>query len=165
MPPTIARSGTFDATPLQILNRMNRLMNINNVDTDGRWVVVDPVFAEILMDENSKLINNDYNPGSHQLTNGKLSETNIRGFRVYISNNLPAVGTGPGTVDNNGSSAHYGVIVAGQDSAVATAQQIDKTETFRDPMSFADVARGLNLYGRKILRPEALFRAWYNINQ
>jgi hypothetical protein len=158
-------SGTFDATPLQILNRMNRILDINNVDKEGRYIVIDPVFAEILMDENSKLINNDYNPGADQLTNGKLTEMKIRGFRVYMSNNLPVVGTGPGTVDNNGGSAHYGVILAGQDSAVATAQQIDKTETYRDPNSFADVARGLNLYGRKILRPEALVRAWYNINQ
>jgi hypothetical protein len=157
-------SGTFDATPLAILNRFNRLMDVNNVDKDGRWVVIDPVFAEILMDENSKFINNDYNPGSDQLTNGKLVDMKIRGFRVYLSNNLPYVGTGPGTADNNGSSSHYGIIVAGHDSAVATAQQIDKTETYRDPFSFADVCRGMNLYGRKILRPETLFRAWYNIN-
>lgn len=160
-------AGTFDATPLQILNRFNRIMDQANVDKDGRWVVIDPVFAEILMDENSKLVNNDYMENQNAgggLTNGKVVPGKIRGFRVYMSNNLPLVGTGPGTVDNNGSSAHYGIIVAGQDSAVATAQQIDKTETYRDPNSFADVARGLNLYGRKILRPEALMRAWYNIN-
>jgi len=157
-------AGTYDATPLAILNRMNRILDVNNVDKEGRWVVIDPVFAEILMDENSKFINNDYNPGADQLTNGKMIEQKIRGFRVYMSNNLPYVGTGPGTADTNGSSAHYGIIVAGQDSAVASAQQIDKTETYRDPFSFADVCRGMNLYGRKILRPEALVRCWYNIN-
>ncbi len=159
----VGTAGTFDATPLEILNRMDRVLNLNNVDREGRWVVVDPYFVEKLKDENSKLINNDYNPGANQLTNGRLIEGKIRGFRVYESNNLPVVGTGPGTIDTNGSSAHYGVIVAGIDSAVATAQQIDKTETFRDPNSFADVARGLNLYGRKILRSEALVRAIYNI--
>lgn len=160
-------SGTFDATPLRVLNRMNRLMDQLNVPKDNRWVVVDPVFAEILMDENSKLVSNDYMENQNAgggLTNGKVVPGKIRGFRVYMSNNLPLVGTGPGTADNNGSSAHYGLIVAGHDSAVATAQQIDKTETYRDPFSFADVCRGMNLYGRKILRPEGLVRALYNIN-
>jgi hypothetical protein len=45
---------------------------------------------------------------------------------------------------------------------VATAQQITKTETYRDPDSFADIVRGMHLYGRKILRPEALVTAKYN---
>lgn len=159
-------SGTFDVTPLQILNRMARKMDELNVDKDGRWIVIDPVFKELLLDENSKFVNNDFaanqNAGG-KLNNGMISGS-IRGFRVYESNNLPYIGTGPGTADTNGSSAHFGVIVAGHDSAVATAQQIDKTEKFRDPYSFADVVRGLNLYGRKILRPEALVRAIWNSN-
>ena len=161
---SVGTAGTFDATPLQILNRINRKMDVNNVPKEGRWVIVDPVFVEILMDENSKLINNDYNPGADQLTNGKLQEKQIRGFTVYNSNNLPFVGTGAGTADNNGSSAHYGVIMAGQKSAVATAQQLNNVEKFRSQDFFGDVCRGMHLYGRKILRPEALFRVWYNIN-
>jgi hypothetical protein len=83
---------------------------------------------------------------------------------VYESNNLPFVGTGPGTADTNGSSAHYGVIVAGHKSAVATAQQLNDTEKFRSQDFFGDVVRGMHLYGRKILRPEALYRVFYNIN-
>lgn len=155
-------SGTFDATPLQILNRMNRLLDQQNADKDGRWVVIDPVFHELLMDENSKFMNHDYQ-SSEQLDNGKIMSSKIRGFRVYLSNNLPYLSTGPATVDANGSSTIFGVIVAGVDGAVATAQQIDKTETFRDPNSFADVVRGMNLYGRKILRSEGLVRAIYNL--
>ena len=158
-------SGTFDATPLRILNRFNRLFDQLNVPKDNRWVVIDPVFAEILMDENSKLVNNDFNVGSGEgLFNGKLSASKLRGFRVYMSNNLPTIGTGPGTADTNGSSSHYGVIVAGTDSAVATAEQINKTENFRDPNSFGDIVRGMHMYGRKILRPEGLARVIYNIN-
>lgn len=160
-------SGTYDVTPLQVLNRMARLLDENNVDKDGRWVVIDPVFKELLLDENSKFINNDYaanqNAGG-KLLNGQVTGEKIRGFRVYESNNLPYIGTGPGTADTNGSASNYGIIVAGHDSAVATAQQIDKTEKYRDPNSFADIVRGMNLYGRKILRPEALARAVYNSN-
>ena len=61
---------------------------------------------------------------------------NLGGFRVYSSSNLPAVGTGPGTSGSANQIANYGVIVAGHDSAVATAEQINKTETYRDPDSF-----------------------------
>lgn len=155
-------SGTFDATPLAILNRMNRILDLKNVSKDGRWVVLDPVFIEKLMDEDSKFMNHDYQ-GSEDLTNGRLSANKIRGFRVYNSNNLPFFGDGSGATDP-GSTTDYGVIIAGHDSAVSTAQQINKTEKLRDQGSFGDIMRGMQLYGRKILRSEGLVRAVYNIN-
>lgn len=159
-------SGTYDATPLAILNKINRKMNENSVPQEGRWVVVDPVFVEKLMDENSKLVNEDYNPNPEGLSNGRLNNKKIRGFRVYESNNLPYLGTGAGTIATTGarSTANFGVIIAGHDSAVATASQINKTESYRSHDTFADVVRGLHLFGRKILRPEALYRVAYNVN-
>jgi hypothetical protein len=160
---SIGVAGTYDATPLQLLNRFNRLLDVQNVPKEGRYVVLDPIFIEKLMDENSKFINNDYNPGADQLTNGKLIEGKIRGFKIYESNNLPTIGTGPGTADTNGSSTNYGVILAGWEGAVATAQQLEKTESYRDPYSFGDIVRGMHLYGRKILKAQGLVRAWYNI--
>lgn len=159
----VGTSGTYDATPLALLSRMSRLLDQQNVDKEGRWAVVDPVFLELLMDENSKFMDRDYQDGE-QLSNGKLSSAKVRGFRLYSSNNLPSLGTGPDTGDNNGSSANYGVIVAGIDSAVATAEQINKTESFRSPFGFSDVVRGMHMYGRKILRPQGLLRAHYNKN-
>ena len=77
---------------------------------------------------------------------------------MYVSNNLPSVGTGSATLVVR-TASNYGVIVGGHSSAVATAEQINKTETYRDPDSFADIVRGMHLYGRKILRPEALVNA------
>mgnify|MGYP003637245282 FL=1 len=161
---THADGSTGEATPLEVLNRMARLLDQQNVDRDGRWVVVDPVFAEQLNDENSKLLNNDFASGNTDiLRNGRIISGMVRGFRVYMSNNLPSIGTGPATIDTNGSASHFGAIVAGHDSAVATASQVEKVETYRDNDSFADIVRGLHLYGRKVLRPEALVRAHYNI--
>lgn len=148
-------------SPLQVLNRLGRKMDQANVDTDGRWVVVDPVFAEILMDENSKLINRDFG-GGDELRNGRMPGT-IRGFRVYKSNNLPFLGDGTDTTAAAGSETGFGIIVAGHDSAVATAEQIAKTESFRSPDTFADIVRGMQLYGRKILRSEALFAVAVNV--
>lgn len=160
-------TGTYDATPLQIMNRMSRRLDQENVAKDGRWFVADPIFFEMLQDENSKLINNDYSANQDAggiLRNGKVTSGMIRGFRVYVSNNVPFVGTGPETVTAGGSNANYGILLAGHDSAVATATQIMKTEKFRDPDSFGDVVRGLQVYGRKILRPEALIQAIYSKN-
>ena len=154
-------AATATATPLQVIARMARLMDQNNVDKQGRWLVVDSVFQEILADEDSRLLNMDWGQ-SGGLRNGLMLD-NLHGFRVYVSNNLPSVGTGSATAGSANQNANYGVIVAGHDSSVATAQQINKTETYRDPDSFADIVRGMHLYGRKILRPEALVVAKYNV--
>lgn len=157
----VGTAGTYDVTPLQVVNRMNRLLDQQNVPKEGRWLIVDPVFLEILMDENSKFMNQFYQD-SEQLSNGKLSANTVYGFKWYTSNNLPFLGSGPAVLDNNGSATDYGVIVAGHDSSVATAEQINKTETFRSPFGFSDVVRGMHMYGRKILKPQGLVRAVYN---
>tara|TARA_R110000850_G_scaffold71101_4_gene157178 strand:- start:392 stop:817 length:426 start_codon:yes stop_codon:yes gene_type:complete len=140
---------------------MARIMDQNNVDKQGRWLVVDSVFQEILADEDSRLLNMDWGQ-SGGLRNGLMLD-NLHGFRVYVSNNLPSVGTGSSTSGTANQNTNYGVIVSGHDSSVATAQQINKTETYRDPDSFADIVRGMHLYGRKILKPEAIVVAKYNI--
>lgn len=160
--PVDANGGTNGVTsPLAIINRFARLMDQKNVPTEDRYVVIDPVFQELLMDENSKLINSDWG-GEGELRNGRLPGM-LRGFKVYKSNNLPFLGTGAGTTAAAGSETNFGVIVAGHKGAVATAEQIEKVERFRAPDTFAERVRGLHLYGRKILRPESLTVAYYNV--
>jgi hypothetical protein len=146
---------TANATPMQIIARMSRKLDQQNVDTSGRWMVLDPVFCELLKDEDSRLLQADW--GGSGLRNG-LVVNNIHGFKVYMSNNLPQKGSGPTSTTSTGTT-HFGVIVAGHSSAVASAQQINKTESYRDPDSFGDIVRGMHLYGRKVLRPEALVNA------
>ena len=150
---------TATASPLMVIARMNRLLDQQFVDSQGRWLVVDPIFMELLKDEDSRLLNSDF--GGSGLQNG-LVISNLHGFKVYVSNNLPKVGTGAGTTGSANQNSNFGVIVAGHQSAIATAQQITKTETYRDPDSFADIVRGMHLYGRKILRPEGIVTAKYN---
>ena len=152
---------TAYASPVMLINRMGRLLDQQNVDKDGRWIVIDPVMLEVLMDEDSRFLNADFG-ASGGLRNGLVMDK-WNGFRVYVSNNLPQVGGGSSTTGTANQNTDYGVIVGGHDSAVATAEQINKTETYRDPDSFADIVRGMHLYGRKILRPEALVTAKYNL--
>jgi len=152
---------TATVSPAMLVSRMARLLDQQQVDTQGRWLVIDPIMMEVMRDEDSRLLNADFGE-SGGLRNG-LVLNNFHGFRVYSSSNLPAVGTGAGTTGTANQNTNYGVIVAGHDSAVATAEQINKTESYRDPDSFADIVRGMHLYGRKILRPEALVTAKYNL--
>ena len=161
--PLAAGGGAGGITsPLAVLNRMARKMDEANVDSADRWFVADPVFYELLMDEDSKFINSDFG-GGEELRNGRVGNGLIRGFKVYKSNNLPYFGTGAGTSASVGSEENFGVVVAGHQSCVATAQQLAKTESYRDTGSFADIVRGMQLYGRKILRPEGLMTAHYNL--
>ena len=148
-------------SPVMLINRMGRLLDVKNVDKAGRWLVIDPVMMEVLMDEDSRFLNADFGDAG-ALRNG-LVLSNWNGFRVYVSNNTPQIGGGAATTGTAAQATDFGVIVAGHDSAVATAEQINKTETYRDPDSFADIIRGMHLYGRKILRPEALVTAAYNL--
>ncbi|MDA8689449.1 hypothetical protein N9L87_05415, partial [Rhodobacteraceae bacterium] len=149
------------ATALPTATASPAMVDQKQVDKDGRWIVVDPVFMEILRDEDSRFLMESHGE-SGGLRNG-LVLNNFHGFRVYQSSNLPSVGTGAGTTGTANQNANYGVICAGHSSAVATAEQLNKVETYRDPDSFSDVCRGMHLYGRKILRPEALVSAKYNL--
>ena len=158
--PGATAAATATATPLQVVARMARLLNQQQVDTAGRWLVVDPVFMELLSDEDSRLLNND-TADKGGLVNG-ISIGNLHGFDVYVSSNLPSVGTGSATSGSANQNTNYGLIVAGHSSAVATASQINKVESYRDPESFADIVRGMQMYGRKILRPEGIVTAKYN---
>jgi len=157
--PGATSRGTTTASPLQLIARMARQLDTGDVDSRGRYMVVDPIFMEMLKDEDSRLLNSDF--GGAGLQNG-LAAGNIHGFKVYVSNNLPSDGTGAGTSGTTAQDDNFGIILAGQEEAVASAEQINKVENYRDPDSFADIVRGMHLYGRKILRPQALVTARYN---
>lgn len=147
-------------SPLMILSRMQTLMDKQYVPREGRWVVLSPDFIEVLRDEYSPMMHADWGE-SGALRQGD-NFMKILGLRVYESQNLPAVGTGPDTTGVANQNSNYGVIVAGHDQSVATAEQINKTESFRSDTHFADVVRGLHVYGRKILRSEAITTAKWN---
>jgi hypothetical protein len=159
--PGITTRPTDFVSPVDIVNRMNRLLDEQFVPADGRWIVIDPIFKEMLHDEDSRFLNADFGPNG-ALRSG-ASPLMIAGMKVYMSNNLPRVGTGPGTAGTANQNTNFGVLLAGHNVAVATAEQINKTETFRSSTTFGDVVRGMHLYGRKILRPECLVTVKYNV--
>ena len=48
--------------------------------------------------------------------------------------------------------------LAGTKNAITKAQQISKVESTRDPYCFRDLIKGIDLYGFKLVHPEALYR-------
>jgi hypothetical protein len=158
-------AGTFDGTgnldigfgsnehdPIDVLSRMARLLDEQNVPEEGRWFLADPAFYEVLVQSSSKLLSVDYNAGQGSIRNGLVSTGKLRGFDMYKTNNIAAATNAAGKV------------IAGHMSAAATAQAITSTEVIRDPDSFGDIVRGLHVYGSKVLRPEALVSAFYGID-
>lgn len=142
--------GTGAEDPLNVLSRAARLLDDNNVPEEGRWFCASPQFYEILSETSSKLLSVDYNAGQGSIRNGLVTSGLLRGFMMYKSNNMPA-----------GEDAN--IALAGHISAIATAQTMLNIETMRDPDSFGDIVRGLHVYGRKVLRPEALIQIFWNV--
>ena len=158
-------AGTFDGTgnldigfasgehdPIDVMARMARLLDEQNIPEEGRWFVANPEFYEQLAQSSSKLLSVDFNAGQGSIRNGLVSSGKLRGFDMYKSNNIAA------------TSNAAGKCLAGHISSTATAQTITSTEVLRDPSSFGDIVRGLHVYGAKVLRPEALVSAFYGID-
>ena len=158
-------AGTFDGTgnldigfgssehdPIDVMARMARLLDEQNVPEEGRWFVAGPDFYEVLGQASSKLLSVDFNAGQGSIRNGLVSSGKLRGFDMYKSNNIAA------------TSNAAGKCLAGHISSTATAQTIVSTEVLRDPSSFGDIVRGLHVYGAKVLRGEALVSAFYGID-
>ena len=142
--------GGVDA--LDLMARMARLLDDQNIPEEGRWFVAPPSFYEELSQSGSKLLSVDFNAGQGSIRNGLVSSGKLRGFSMYKSNNIAATSTATGKV------------LCGHMSAVSTAQTITSTEVIRDPSSFGDIVRGLHVYGAKVLRPEALVSAFYTVD-
>jgi len=158
-------AGTFDGTgnldigfgssehdPIDVMARMARLLDEQDVPEEGRWFVAGPDFYEVLGQASSKLLSVDFNAGQGSIRNGLVSSGKLRGFDMYKSNNIAS------------TSNAAGKCLGGHISSTATAQTIVSTETLRDPTSFGDIVRGLHVYGAKVLRPEALVSAFYGID-
>jgi hypothetical protein len=158
-------AGTFDGTgnldigfasgehdPLDVMARMARLLDEQNIPEEGRWFVAGPDFYEVLGQASSKLLSVDFNAGQGSIRNGLVSSGKLRGFDMYKSNNIAA------------TSNAAGKCMGGHISSTATANTILSTEVLRDPTSFGDIVRGLHVYGAKVLRPEALVTAFYGID-
>lgn len=135
-PVAFSKSSALDT----ILN-MGLALDEQNVPEEGRWIVL-PAWAGALIKgselRQAYLTGDSVSP----LRNGKIGM--IDRFTVYLSNNLPKTGDGDS------------YIMAGTRDAVSFASQITNVETLRAQSTFGNIMRGLNVFGYKVTKPEAL---------
>lgn len=160
-----------DATPVgatgeNVLNtilQMSSVLDEQNVSESDRWLILTPQDRNLLMQSN---IAQAYFTGDQSSTirTGKIGM--LDRFTVYVSNLLPRANlneewnNGLGTLTPGANtSAKRHMMVAGTKAACSFASQITKTESLRNQDDFGDRVRGLSVYGRKVLKPEALTSA------
>ena len=138
--------GTSEEDPANILANAAKRLHGNDVPTDNRWFLGTPEFYEQLGNSSAKLMDASVTGDSKSpLRNGNVLEGRVNGFKLYMTNNFAA-----------STTSNYYKVLYGHMSSTATANAIAKTEVVRDPDSFADIVRGLHVFGRKVLRSTAL---------
>ena len=161
----VAVSGAASAGLLNTILAMSAALDEQNVPEDGRFLVISPFDRQILMQTN---IAQAYFTGdsSSIIRTGKIGM--LDRFTVYVSNLLPkgaaAKALVPGLSATSGgatlaSALARRTMVAGTKHACSFAMTISKTEPLRNQTDFGDIVRGLAVYGRKVVKNEALIVA------
>lgn len=137
-PRSLAKTDVMDA-----IVDLGTVLDEQNIPETGRWLVIPAKLAGLIKKSDLKdaSLAGD---GTSIFRNGRIGM--VDRFEVYISNNLPKdVGTG----------TNY-VAIAGHPSALTFASQMTNMETLRAETTFGNIVRGLNVYGYKVLKPEAM---------
>jgi len=156
------------ATPANVLNcilQMSSALDEQNIPEDGRFLVMSPRDRQLLMQTD---IAQAYFTGDQSSTirTGKIGM--LDRFTVYVSNLLPKGDASKALVAGLTASSTGGAVsnakkrrmmVAGTKHACAYASSISKVEELRNQDDFGDKVRGLNVFGHKVLKSEALVTA------
>lgn len=134
------------AAAYDLLVDLGTVLDEDNVPDEGRWSVVTPAFYGLLLKDDRFVASGD-DAAAATRRNGIVGEA--AGFSIRKSNNAPA---GPGAGAGK-------LIIAGYGGAVTFAEQINKVESTRKEKGFADIVKGLHLYGGKVVRPTGLAAA------
>lgn len=137
------RPGASQTTAYSVLVSLGNRLTKANVPHPGRYAVIDPDFLSALQHD-SRFSRVDASGSSETLRNGLVGRA--AGFDILVSNN---------TVKGSGRS----LVTAGVPGAITYASQILEVEALRSQSRFADIVRGLHVYGAKIVRPAGVATA------
>jgi hypothetical protein len=146
-------------TLTDVMSAAKTVLDGNDVPEENRWFVAPPAFYQQLRKAGAKVVDQSVmaDGSASAMRNGMITDRPLFGFRMYTTNAI-AVSSGSAankTFGSAGSNEH--AFLYGHQGAVCTANHIAKTELIRDPDSFSDIVRGLHVFGRKVLRTEAVF--------
>ncbi|MEK4733191.1 MULTISPECIES: P22 phage major capsid protein family protein [Paenibacillus] len=123
-------------TAYDLLIDLGVLLDENNVPETERFVVVPAWYYGLLLKDAR------FTKDPNIIRTGYVGD--IDGMTVYKSNNVP----------NTGGVKYK--IIAGHKSAISFAGQVDSVEAFRPEKQFSDAVKGLQVFGAKCIKPEAL---------
>ena len=129
------------ANVLEYIVDCGTVLDEQNVPDSGRWLIIPSWFANLIKKSDLKDASMT-GEGSGVIRNGRIGI--LDRFTLYLSNNL--------YVDNT----HNYFCLFGTNAAITFAAQMTKMETLRAESTFGDLVRGLNVYGFRVVKPEAL---------
>lgn len=130
-----------------LITRLSAAMDEQNIPEEGRWLLVPPLFRTRLA-QSAQALALIQGSETTMYRNGKFGT--IDRWTLYVTNQLKVVAEG---------TANLTYILAGHKSALCFASQISKVESMQDPNDFGMLIRGLNVYGFKVIKPEAMAAA------
>lgn len=145
---TLGTTGSFvtvDKTNiLDYIVDMGTVLDEQNVPETQRWLVLPAIFCGMIKKSDLKdaSLSGD---GTSIMRNGRLGI--IDRFMLYSSNQIATTSDGGTTVYNN---------LFGHPSALTFASQLIKNETLKNPNDFGDLLRGLQVFGYKTIKTEAM---------
>jgi len=141
---------------VNLMLAMARALDDQSIPEENRFFVAPPAFWEYVFKAGSKFAEVQVTgDATSPLRNGLIMQGNIAGMQCYKTTALNNSGTDVVTITGQDTTNDY-VVLAGHMSSTATASHIAKTEVVRSTDTFSDIVRGLHVFGRKVIRSEAL---------
>lgn len=140
-PVAISKDGASSTVPVtEFIVDMGTVLDEANAPESGRYMVIPAKMAGLIKKSELKdaSLTGD---GQSVLRNGRLGM--IDRFTLYVSHNLFA------------PTNHFHVI-AGHKMGFTFASQMTEMETLRSEQTFGTIIRGLQVYGYKVTKPEAI---------
>ena len=146
-------------TLTDIMSAAKTVLDGNDVPEENRWFVAPPAFYQQLRKAGAKVVDQSVmaDGSASAMRNGMITDRPLFGFRMYTTNAIAVSGGAAANKTFGSAGSNEYAFLYGHQSAVATANHIAKTELIRDPDSFSDIVRGLHVFGRKVLRTEAVY--------
>jgi len=143
-PLTVTKDGASTTTAVvDLIVDMGTVLDEANAPESDRFIVIPAKMANLI--KKSELKDASLSGDSMSvLRNGRLGM--IDRFTIYVSHNL------------NVSSGKYSII-AGHKMGFTFASQMTNMETIRSESTFGNIIRGLQVYGYKVTKGEALAQA------
>jgi hypothetical protein len=151
-PLVVGNNSGAGISPTALLLLISQCLDEQNVPESDRWVIVPSWLNQMLKNSDLKAA---YLTGDNKspLRNGRVGD--VDRLTVYLSNLLTTV------VDGGNNCTH---IIGGQRHALGFATQLVENEMIKAESTFGYLGRGLQVYGHKTLKPEALVHAYARPN-